>query len=150
VQIEDDGAVLFLRGKTGWREVEIGRGSSYQTCPVHALEQWLYFAKINFGPLFRGTSRDNKRALDARLTDKHVVRLIKQTVFNAGIRSELSEKDRLALFSGHSMRVGLASSTEVDERYIQKQLGHVSAEITRRYQRRWDRFRINPTKSAGL
>jgi site-specific recombinase XerC len=52
IEIEDDGAMLFLRGKTGWREVEIGRGSSDQTCPVHALEQWLHFAKIDFGPLF--------------------------------------------------------------------------------------------------
>lgn len=150
VQIEDDGAVLFLRGKTGWREVEIGRGSSDQTCPVHALEHWLHFGKIDFGPLFRRTTRDNRRALDARLSDKHVVRLIKQTVLDAGVRSELSEKDRLALFSGHSLRAGLASSADVDERYIQKQLGHASAEMTRRYQRRRDRFRVNLTKAAGL
>ncbi|WP_298864754.1 tyrosine-type recombinase/integrase [uncultured Sulfitobacter sp.] len=150
VQIEDDGAVLFLRGKTGWREVEIGRGSSDQTCPVQALERWLHFARIDFGPLFRRTTRDNRRALDARLSDKHVARLIKQTVLDAGIRSELPEKDRLALFSGHSLRAGLASSADVDERYIQKQLGHASAEMTRRYQRRRDRFRVNLTKAAGL
>ncbi|WP_420793554.1 hypothetical protein [Roseinatronobacter alkalisoli] len=37
-----------------------------------------------------------------------------------------------------------------DERYVQKQLGHASAEMTRRYQRRRDRFRINLTKAAGL
>lgn len=150
IQIEGDGAILFLRGKTGWREVEIGRGSSDQTCPVHALEQWLHFAKIGFGPLFRRATRDNKRALDARLSDKHVARLIKQTVLDAGIRSELPEKERLVLFSGHSLRAGLASSAEVDERYIQKQLGHASAEMTRRYQRRRDRFRVNLTKAAGL
>ena len=150
IEIQDDGAVLFLRGKTGWREVEIGRGSSDQTCPVHALEQWLHFAKIDFGALFRRTSRDNGRALDARLSDKHVARLIKQTVLAAGIRSDLPEAERLALFSGHSLRAGLASSADVDERYIQKQLGHASAEMTRRYQRRRDRFRVNLTKAAGL
>ena len=150
IEIQDDGAVLFLRGKTGWREVEIGRGSSELTCPVHALEQWLHFAKIDFGALFRRTSRDNKRALDARLSDKHVARLIKQTVLAAGIRSDLPDAERLALFSGHSLRAGLASSAEVDERYIQKQLGHASAEMTRRYQRRRDRFRVNLTKAAGL
>jgi integrase len=150
VEVEEDGAVLFLRGKTGWREVEIGRGSSEQTCPVHALEHWLHFARINFGPLFRRTSRDNNRVLDARLSDKHVARLIKQTVLNAGIRSDLPEKERLALFSGHSLRAGLASSADVDERYIQKQLGHTSVEMTRRYQRRRDRFRVNLTKAAGL
>ncbi len=150
IEIMDDGALLTLNAKTGWREVEIGRGSSDQTCPVHALEQWLHFAKIDFGPLFRRTSRDNKRALEARLSDKHVAQLIKQTVLDAGIRSELPEKDRLALFSGHSLRAGLASSAEVDERYVQKQLGHASAEMTRRYQRRRDRFRVNLTKAAGL
>jgi integrase len=150
IDIMEKGALLTLNAKTGWREVEIGRGSSDQTCPVHALEQWLHFAKIDFGPVFVRTSRDGKKALDARLTDKHVARLIKQTVLSAGIRSDLSEKDRLALFSGHSLRAGLASSAEVDERYVQKHLGHASAEMTRRYQRRRDRFRVNLTKAAGL
>ncbi|APX17971.1 integrase (plasmid) [Phaeobacter inhibens] len=150
IEILDDGAILTLNAKTGWREVEIGRGSSEQTCPVHALEQWLHFAKINFGPIFVRTSRDGKRALEARLSDKHVARLIKTTVLKSGIRAELPEKDRLALFSGHSLRAGLASSAEVDERYVQKQLGHASAEMTRRYQRRRDRFRVNLTKAAGL
>jgi integrase len=150
IELLEDGALLTLNAKTGWREVEIARGSSDQTCPVHALEQWLHFAKIGFGPLFVRTSRDGTKALDARLSDKHVARLIKQTVLDAGIRSDLSEKERLALFSGHSLRAGLASSAEVDERYIQKHLGHASAEMTRRYQRRRDRFRVNLTRAAGL
>ena len=150
IEIFDKGALLTLNAKTGWREVEIGRGSKDQTCPVHALEQWLHFAKIDFGPVFVGTSRDGKRASETRLNDKHVARLIKRTVLDAGIRSELPEKDRLALFSGHSLRAGLASSAEVDERYVQKQLGHASAEMTRRYQRLRDRFRVNLTKAAGL
>ncbi|MFP7675680.1 tyrosine-type recombinase/integrase [Marivita sp. S0852] len=150
IEILDDGALLTLNAKTGWREVEIGRGSSDQTCPVHALEQWLHFARIDFGPVFVRTSRDGKKALGARLSDKHVARLIKQTVLKSGIRADLPEKDRLALFSGHSLRAGLASSAEIDERYVQKQLGHASAEMTRRYQRRRDRFRVNLTKAAGL
>ncbi|MDH4541627.1 tyrosine-type recombinase/integrase [Sulfitobacter faviae] len=150
IEIFEKGALLTLNAKTGWREVEIGRGSKEQTCPVHALEQWLHFARIDFGPVFVRTSRDGKKALEARLNDKHVARLIKRTVLEAGIRSELPEKDRLALFSGHSLRAGLASSAEVDERYVQKQLGHTSAEMTRRYQRRRDRFRVNLTKAAGL
>jgi integrase len=150
IEIFEKGALLTLNAKTGWREVEIGRGSKDQTCPVHALEQWLHFAKIDFGPVFVGTSRDGNRATETRLNDKHVARLIKRTVLDAGIRSELPEKERLALFSGHSLRAGLASSAEVDERYVQKQLGHASAEMTRRYQRRRDRFRVNLTKAAGL
>ena len=150
IEVLDDGALLTLSAKTGWREVEIGRGSSVQSCPVHALEQWLHFAKIDFGPVFVRTSRDGKRALDTRLSDKHVARLVKSTVLQSGIRSDLPEAERLALFSGHSLRAGLASSAEADERYMQKQLGHASAEMTRRYQRRRDRFRINLTKAAGL
>jgi integrase len=150
IEIMKGGALLTLNAKTGWREVEIGRGSQDQTCPIHALEQWLHYSKIDFGPIFVGTSRDGKKALETRLNDKHVARLIKRTVLGAGIRSDLPEKDRLALFSGHSLRAGLASSAEVDERYVQKQLGHASAEMTRRYQRRRDRFRVNLTKAAGL
>ena len=142
--------MLTLNAKTGWREVEIGRGSSDRTCPVHAMERWLHYAKIDFGPVFVRTSRDGTRALDARLSDKHVARLIKQTVLDAGLRPDLPEKDCLALYSGHSLRAGLASSAEVDERHIQKHLGHASAEMTRRYQRRRDRFRVNLTKAAGL
>ena len=68
----------------------------------------------------------------------------------AGVRGDLTEGERERKFSGHSLRAGLASSAEVDERYVQKQLGHASAEMTRRYQRRRDRFRVNLTKAAGL
>ncbi|OCX56615.1 integrase [Thioclava sp. SK-1] len=150
IEILDKGALLTLNAKTGWREVEIGRGSTDQTCPVHALEQWLHFAKIDFGPVFVSTSRDGKCAYETRLNDKHVARLIKRTVLHAGIRPDLPETERLALFSGHSLRAGLASSAEVDERHVQKHLGHASAEMTRRYQRRRDRFRVNLTKAAGL
>lgn len=150
VQILEDGALVTLRGKTGWREVEIARGSSDQTCPVHALAQWLHYARIDFGPLFVAVSRNGRKATAERLSDKHVARLIKACVEAAGLRPELPQAERLALFSGHSLRAGLASSAEVDERHIQKQLGHASAEMTRRYQRRRDRFRVNLTKAAGL
>ena len=150
VEILDDGAVLTLCGKTDWREIEIGRGSTDQTCPVHALTQWLHYAKIDFGPLFVAVSRNGLKATQDRLSDKHVARLIKSTVREAGIRPDLPEAERIKLYSGHSLRAGLASSAEVDERYVQKQLGHASAEMTRRYQRRRDRFRVNLTKAAGL
>jgi integrase len=150
IEIEEKGALLTLNAKTGWREVEIGRGSSDQSCPVLALEQWLHFSKIDFGPVFQRVTRDDLKAMGARLSDKHVARLIKRTVLDAGIRGDLPEAECLALFSGHSLRAGLASSAEVDERYVQKHLGHASAEMTRRYQRRRDRFRVNLTKAAGL
>lgn len=150
IEIFDKGALLTLNAKTGWREVEIGRGSSDQTCPVHALTQWLHYARIDFGPIFVATSRNGLKATGERLSDKHVARLIKSCAREAGLRPDLPEAERVLRFSGHSLRAGFASSAEIDERYVQKQLGHASAEMTRRYQRRRDRFRMNLTKAAGL
>ena len=150
IEIVEEGALLSLDSKTGWRVVEVGRGSSPRTCPVHAVEEWLHFGRISFGPIFTRTSRDGTRALGERLNDRHVARLVKSCVLAAGLRPDLPEAERLALYSGHSLRAGLASAAEVDERHVQRHLGHASAEMTRRYQRRRDRFRVNLTKAAGL
>lgn len=117
---------------------------------MHALSQWLHFGRIDFGPIFVAVSRDGLKATQDQLSDNHVARLIKQTVEQAGLRPEFSKAERLRLYSGHSLRAGLASSAEVDEHCMQKQLGHASAEMTRRYQRRRDRIRVNLTKAAGL
>ncbi|MER9934303.1 site-specific integrase [Mesorhizobium sp. M0088] len=150
VEVLDKGVLVTLRGKTGWREVEIGRGSSDATCPIVALETWLRFARIAHGPLFRRVTGQGKTVGVDRLNDQEVARLVKRTALAAGVRGDLSEGERGQKFSGHSLRAGLASSAEVDERYVQKQLGHASAEMTRKYQRRRDRFRINLTKASGL
>ncbi len=150
IEILDKGMLVTLRGKTGWREVEIGRGSSDATCPVVALETWLKFARIAHGPLFRRVKGQGKTVGGDRLNDQEVARLVKRAAMAAGVRGDLGERDRAKLFAGHSLRAGLASSAEVDERYVQKQLGHASAEMTRKYQRRRDRFRVNLTKAAGL
>ena len=53
VEIFPEGALLTIRGKTGWREVEIGRGARSDTCPVALLETWLRLGRIARGPLFR-------------------------------------------------------------------------------------------------
>jgi integrase len=144
-----DGILIRVRGKTGWREVEVGRGSSEATCPVAALKTWLGFARIGHGPLFRSIA-DGKKVRSDRLTDKHVARLVKRTALAAGIRTNLTEAEREEKFSGHSLRAGLATSATADEGAVQKQLGHASPEMTRRYQRNRDRFRVNLTKAAGL
>ncbi|MDQ0348635.1 site-specific integrase [Ancylobacter vacuolatus] len=150
VEILDKGMVVTLRGKTGWREVEIGRGSSDATCPVVALKTWLQLARIGHGPLFRRVTGGGTNVGAERLNDREIARLVKRAALAAGVRGDLSEGEREGKFAGHSLRAGLASSAEVDERYVQKQLGHASAEMTRRYQRRRDRFRVNLTKAAGL
>lgn len=150
VEILDKGMLVTLRGKTGWREVEVGRGSSDATCPVVALQTWLKFARIIHGPLFRRVTGQGKSVGSERLNDQEVARLVKRTALAAGVRGDLPEGQRGKLFAGHSLRSGLASSAEVDERFVQKQLGHASAEMTRKYQRRRDRFRVNLTKASGL
>jgi integrase len=150
VEILEKGLLVTLRGKTGWREVEIGRGSSDATCPVVALETWLKLARVAHGPLFRRVTGQGKAVGAERLNAQEVARLVKRAALAAGVRGDLSESEREMKFSGHSLRAGLASSAEVDERYVQKQLGHASAEMTRRYQRRRDRFRVNLTKASGL
>lgn len=145
------GVLVTLRGKgSRWREVEVGRGSSDHTCPVVALETWIRYGRIARGPLFRRIFKDNKTVDVERLSDKHVARLVKQTVLAAGVRADLPDTERVLLFAGHSLRSGLASSADIEERYVQKQLGHASAEMTRKYQRRRDRFRTNLTKASGL
>ncbi|MGD9480062.1 tyrosine-type recombinase/integrase [Shinella sp. G-2] len=150
IEITDKGVLVTLRGKTGWREVEVGRGSSDATCPLVALDTWIRFARLAKGPLFRRVTGRGKDVGPDRLNDQEVARLVKKAVLAAGVRSDLPETERGQLFAGHSLRAGLASSAEVDERHVQKQLGHASAEMTRRYQRRRDRFRVNLTKAAGL
>lgn len=104
--------ILTFWGKTGWRELEIGRGPSGQICPVHAIEQYLHYSKISFGPLFQRVTRDDQKATGDRLSDKPVARLRKNGSFC-------------------SLGAGLASSADLDEQYIQKQLGHTSPEMMR-------------------
>ena len=150
IEIFSEGALLTIRGKTGWREVEIGRGSRPDTCPVALLETWMRLGRIARGPLFRAVARKNGGVGSERLTDKHVVRLVKTCALAAGLRGDLAEGERRLAFAGHSLRAGLASSAQIEEAHVQKHLGHASAEMTRRYQRKRDRFKINLTKAAGL
>jgi integrase len=148
VEILDKGLLVTLRGKTGLREIELGRGSSDATCPTAALEMWLKLAKIAHGPLFRRVTNKGKSVGSNRLNDQEVARLVKRAVLAAGVRGDLTEGERAQKFSGHSLRAGLASLGEVDE--MQKQLGHPSTEITRKNNHGKDRFGINLTKAAGL
>ncbi|MDD9908553.1 MAG: tyrosine-type recombinase/integrase [Ahrensia sp.] len=154
VEFYDEGLVLSIKTKTGWREPVVGRGSSERSCPVAALETWMHYGRIAKGPLFRRVLRADGRGGSIsvgadRLSDKHVARLIKRTVMKAGIRSDIAMADREERFSGHSLRAGFASG-DVDERFVQKQLGHSTVAMTRTYQRRRDRFRNNLTRASGL
>jgi len=61
IEILHKGLLITLHGKTGWREVEVGRGSSDATCPVIAIETWIKFAKRAKGPLFRRVNGKGKK-----------------------------------------------------------------------------------------
>jgi len=63
---------------------------------------------------------------------------VKLAALAAGVRGDLSEIEHAFKFSGRSLRAGLASFAEIDERYVQKQLRHTNVEMIRRYQRRRD------------
>ena len=108
LEIAGHGALVTLPTRGGERRIDVPREAAKATCPVQALERWLDFAKVASGPVFLRTSRDGKRALPARLSDKHVVRLIKKTVLASGIRADLPEAERLRLFSGQSLRARIA------------------------------------------
>jgi integrase len=114
IDISGQGLIVTLRGKTGWREVMIVRGSLDTICPVVATEIWIRFAKLSYGPLFRRVIGQGKLASEQRLNDKEVARLVKRTVMAAGLRGDLNESDRATKFSGHSLRAGLASPGEVE------------------------------------
>ena len=53
----EGGLLLTINGKTGWREVEIGRGSSDLTCPVAMLETWMRLGRIANGPFSAASAR---------------------------------------------------------------------------------------------
>mgnify|MGYP002401100863 CR=1 FL=1 len=142
IEILPEGLVLTLRETDGWREMMVGRGSSESSCPVAAVERWLRFARIADGPLFRRIGRDGRTIADARLADKHVARLVKQTARTAGL-----DADRTGTLSAHSLRAGSALSTAINH-YTDEggngTTGNRAARNTR------DRFRINLTKALGL
>ncbi len=144
----DDGVLLTSRSSTGWRKVESGRSSSERIWPVAALETWVKFARIARGPLFCAVVGREVGA--EHLNDRHVAPLIKHLAIAAGVRVDLSEREPWEKLAGHSPRAGLASSAEIDERYVQKLLSHASSDMTCRCQWRRDRFRVNLAKGTGL
>jgi integrase len=89
----DKGVLVTLRGKTGWRDVEIGRGSSDATCPVVALQTWLKLARIAHGPLFRGVNGQGKVVEAEQLNGQEVARLVERAALAAGVRGDLSEAE---------------------------------------------------------
>jgi hypothetical protein len=85
------------------------------TCPVEGIAVWLKLGLFAHCPVFRAITRGG-RVGAGRLNDRHIARLVKKTIMAAGVRADLGEGKRGALFAGRSLRAGLASSAEIEER----------------------------------
>jgi integrase len=114
--------------------IPFGRG---RHCPVTAVEAWLEIAGIKSGPVFRPINKHNHIAAD-RLSGEAVSILVKDAVRLAGLNPDL--------YSGHSLRAGLATSAAmagVPSWKIRAQTGHASDAMLARYIRDGDLFTDN-------
>jgi site-specific recombinase XerD len=154
LEVEDvhyvpEGLVLTIRGsktdqERAGQKVAIALGTTTETCPVRSLRAWLLAAGISSGPLFRAVNRWEQ--VQAKpLTDQVVALLVKRYAELAGLDS--------AVFSGHSLRAGLATSAALagaTERVIMRQTRHKSEAMVRRYIRDGNLFSQNVSSLVGL
>lgn len=141
IVVSERGLVAHVRGKTGWRQIGVRRSDKPATCPVKAVEEWMTYARVAHGPLFRRVR--NGDVVDAdRLQARTVYNLVKDLAARIGL--DASE------FGAHSLRAGHATFSQAPEADVQKQLGHAKAEMTRRYRRHRDPLDIDMTKALGL
>lgn len=149
IEFCDEGIRIRLaRSKTDQqgegRAIGVPFGVHPDTCPVAAVRAWLDRAGIVHGPLFRPVGRAGTLRPD-RLTDRSVALIVKRAAAAAGFDP--------AGYAGHSLRSGHATTVALndgDERAIQAQLGHASAEMTRRYIREANLFRRSSAGKLGL
>ncbi|MFN3652635.1 MAG: site-specific integrase [Armatimonadota bacterium] len=149
VTVTRSGLVLHLRRSKTDQEGQgskkgIPHGSAAPTCPVRSLQAWMRMAGIESGPLFRGVTRHGQLQ-PGRLSDRAVALVVKRAAAAAGLDPDL--------YSGHSLRAGLATSAAAagaSERAIMAQTGHKSVQMVRRYIRDGSLFRENAAGQVGL
>ncbi|WP_255211441.1 site-specific integrase [Sphingopyxis granuli] len=135
------GIVLHLRrsktDQTGHgRKIAIPYGRT-RWCPVRHLTDWLAYAGIEQGPIFRSIDRHGHIAPN-RLSGDAVATIMKKRVGAAGFDP--------TTFSGHSLRAGLATSAAMagaSSWKIRQQTGHKSDAMLARYIRDGDMFTDN-------
>lgn len=113
------------------------------TCPAAAYERWLAEAGIREGAAFRAVDRHGRRG--GRLSGNAVALIVQRRVAAAGLDP--------ALYSGHSMRAGFATSAAragVGEIAIARQTRHASLSVLRRYIREGRLFDEALTEEIGL
>ena len=149
MQFVPEGLVLTIRrSKTdqeaAGEKISIGTGRFSETCPVRSLRSWLVASGIVRGPIFRAITRHGAIRPNA-LTDQVVAFQVKRYAQLAGLDA--------SIFSGHSLRAGLATSAAIagaSERRIQDQTRHRSVTMVRRYIRDGNLFRDNVSSIVGL
>ena len=142
-----DGLVVLLRRSKTDQEARgqtkgIPPSQDGKLCPVRAVKNWLEWAKISEGPLFREVTRYGTVGSTA-LTDHSIAKMVKRSLVAAGIDP--------APYSGHSLRAGFATAAAeegLDGTAIQRQTGHKSLEMLNRYVRRANLFKNNA--ASGL
>lgn len=140
IQFTGEGIVLTLpRSKTDQtgegRKIGIpfGRG---KICPVQSMQDWLNRAGITGGYIFRGIDRGT--VSETPLCDRSIANIIKARVAKVGLNP--------ALYSGHSLRAGLATSAAAEgipSHRIRAQTGHKSDAMLARYIRDGSLFNGN-------
>ena len=149
----EEGVVAALRrSKTDQegkgRQVAIPRGAHPGTCPVQALERWMFAAGIarDVGqvPVFRAVDRHGKVQPGA-LHPNSVGEILKRAVARAGYDPQA--------YAGHSLRAGFCTQTARNGASafdIMRQTGHKSVAIVSRYVREAQIFRDSPAGKLGL
>jgi integrase len=126
------------------QNVAIALGKTLETCPANGLRSWLAKGGISTGPLFRGINRWGHLNTQT-LSDQVVALLVKKYAHLAGLNA--------MLFSGHSLRAGLATSAAqagATERTIMRQTRHKGEAMVRRYIREGTLFHQNVSAMVGL
>lgn len=124
------------------RLIGLVRGRHTNTCPVRVLRAWLRVRGANPGPLF---PRLDPKHEGLPLDGECVCRVVKQSLMRIGIDP--------ADYGAHSLRSGFvtaAGEAHLGELVIARQTGHRSMQVLRRYFRRSDIWRSNPSASLGL
>ena len=94
-------------------------------CPVVSLKEWINYAKINSGRIFK-------------ISDKTVALIIKKYALISGLDH--------SKYAGHSLRSGFATSTAetgADERSIMAMTGHKTPHMVRRFIQEANLFKNN-------
>jgi integrase len=132
------GIVVHLRrSKTdqegAGRKVGVPHGRT-RWCPVAAIGDWLKYASIEYGPVFRPLDRHGNLS-NTRLSGEAVGMVVKARVVAIGHDP--------GDYSGHSLRAGLATSAAaagVSSWKIRAQTGHASDAMLARYIRDGELF----------